>query len=221
MALSVVQWGRRNSNGRRGVVTTRRPDTMEVPTVPSQLTIPRVCRQCGAPLHGKQRAYCSRACGQADHYGRWKEPHPARFWSKVDQRGPDECWDWQAALNHHGYGVYRFGGRNHLAHRMAYELIVGPIPPGKQLDHVRARGCHGRACCNPAHLEPITHRENQLRGDGPGGLNARKTHCAHGHPFTPENTYIDPSTGGRRCRTCARLWKRRDARRRHGAGEAA
>jgi hypothetical protein len=126
-----------------------------------------------------------------------------RFWPKV-QKTPGGCWLWTASLcKGTGYGQFREGGRGsrmRTAHRVAYELLVGPVPAGLQLDHL----CRVRRCVNPAHLEPVTNRENQLRGAGFPARNAAKTHCAHGHEYTPENTYLHPSTGHRRCRACAR-----------------
>jgi hypothetical protein len=81
------------------------------------------------------------------------------------------------------------------------------------LDHVRERGCVNRHCVNPAHLEPVTNRTNLLRGTGFAATNAQKTHCIHGHEFTPENTKHEKL--GRKCRTCDRTNKRiRLARRR-------
>lgn len=141
-----------------------------------------------------------------------------RFWSKVDRSaGSDSCWPWLAGLNNMGYGKFSIGSgsrRMVYTHRYAYELTVGTIPPGFTLDHLChtndptcAGGvtCPHRRCVNPAHLEPVTNRENQLRGNGVGGRNARKTHCARGHEYTPENTYMRPDGGGRQCRTCASL----------------
>lgn len=126
-----------------------------------------------------------------------------RFWVKV-QKTPG-CWLWTAAVSREGYGVFgaeRVGGRNRFvhSHRYAYELLVGPIPDGLHLDHL----CRVPRCVNPAHLEPVTPRENTLRGIGPSAKNAVKTHCKHGHPFTPENTRIDHRTGNRSCWTCRR-----------------
>jgi hypothetical protein len=129
-----------------------------------------------------------------------------RFWSKVDRTaGPDSCWLWTASKFRDGYGQFRLDGhgRNVSAHRYAYELLVGPVPEGLHLDHVRARGCTSRACVNPAHLEPVTCRENLMRGSGFAAVNAGKTHCAHGHKFSLENTYFRPK-GGRACRACRR-----------------
>lgn len=125
------------------------------------------------------------------------------FWAKVDRHGPSGCWLWLAADNGAGYGMFyvRSSGirRGILAHRLAYELLVGPIPDGLQLDHL----CRNTICVNPAHLEPVTPRENCRRGVSPTAINGRKTLCVHGHEFTPENTYVYPN-GRRRCRACSK-----------------
>ncbi len=71
-----------------------------------------------------------------------------------------ECWVWVARLNRNGYGRLHHGGCERMAHRLSYEVHVGPIPDGLLLDHL----CRVRCCVNPAHLEPVTHRENTLRG---------------------------------------------------------
>lgn len=102
-----------------------------------------------------------------------------------------------ALLN--GYGQIGDGqGKVVRAHRAAYELERGPIPAGLELDHL----CRTPCCVNPYHLEPVTRRENQRRGMGPTGINARKTHCLRGHEFTPENTYLLPNGAGRSCKAC-------------------
>lgn len=85
--------------------------------------------------------------------------------------------------------------------RVMYEVEVGSIPEGMELDHVKARGCTSNACCNPAHLEPVTGRENKLRGDTVIARNAAKTHCPQGHPYNEVNTYVSPQ-GARLCRPC-------------------
>lgn len=92
-----------------------------------------------------------------------------------------------------GYGQTWDGQKVLLAHRVAYELAVGPIPEGLHIDHL----CRNRACVNPKHLEPVTCLENVRRGA------AVKTHCPHGHEYTPENSYHHPA-GGRICRICIR-----------------
>ena len=101
-----------------------------------------------------------------------------RFWPKVARGAADECWPWIAATDPKGYGRIGAGGgrgcRTLFAHRVAYELLVGPIPPSLELDH----RCRHPACVNPAHLEPVTHRENMIRGRN---ANAEKASCVRGH----------------------------------------
>jgi hypothetical protein len=139
-----------------------------------------------------------------------------RFWPKVDRSGT--CWLWTSKINNRGYGLFSLNGRMVAAHRVAYELLVGPIPEGHDVDHVRERGCVNRHCVNPSHLEPVTHRENLLRGSGFAAVNAAKTHCPRGHEYTPENTYVNPHPdGGRICRTCKRDRDRRRSAARHQA----
>jgi hypothetical protein len=90
-----------------------------------------------------------------------------------------------------------------VAHRLVYEELVGPIPEGMELDHL----CRNTSCVNPAHLEPVPHRVNVLRGVGPTAENAVKTECVNGHPLTGRNLCIRKE-GGRKCRTC--LYAARD-----------
>ena len=137
-----------------------------------------------------------------------------RFWSKVDVRSESECWPWMAGLNDSGYGQYGLrAGMPRRAHRLAYEELVGPIPEGLQLDHL----CRNTRCVNPAHLEAVTSRENSLRGYGQSAINARKTHCIHGHPFDEVNTAYY-ANGNRYCKECNRLKARRAYARRKSAG---
>jgi hypothetical protein len=120
-----------------------------------------------------------------------------RFWDKVDAYG--DCWLWTAYKTPEGYGQFWHERRNEGAHRYAYESLVGGIPDGYELDHL----CRVPNCVNPDHLEPVTHRENLLRG--PTTISnrlRRRTHCRYGHEYTPENTDIRP--GYRRCRACTK-----------------
>lgn len=131
------------------------------------------------------------------HPGRraWED----RFWSHVDVRDGAECWNWLAAKTSGGYGRFRTPKTHLLAHRVSYELSVGPIADGLQLDHL----CRNRSCVNPAHLEPVTPRVNTLRGSSVSAVNAVKTHCNHGHPLSGSNLYQMPD-GNRACRACRR-----------------
>ena len=135
-----------------------------------------------------------------------------RFWDKVGPHDdPNACWLWLGASASGGgkshtlkYGQFRVGIKVVKAHRFAYELLVGPIPEGLTLDHVRVRGCTNTLCVNPAHLETVPARINSLRGTNPFAQNARKVVCVHGHPLDEMNTYIYPSSGRRQCRVCSR-----------------
>jgi hypothetical protein len=134
-----------------------------------------------------------------------------RLMAKVQPVPWSGCWLWLAATNGDGYGVVWFGGKLEQAHRVSYWLHRGQIPDGLELDHL----CRVTFCINPDHLEPITHRENILRG------NTRPyspvTHCPRGHPYDEVNTYRFFVGNGRElarnCRICgreaARRWRQR------------
>lgn len=121
------------------------------------------------------------------------EPQP-RFMAKVEQTS--ECWNWRAYTGSNGYGRVWFDGRLQLAHRVAYQLFVGPIPAGMFVDHL----CRNRSCVNPDHMEIVTARVNILRGDGLAAHEARRTTCVRGHPYSGDNLYVH--RGKRYCRAC-------------------
>ena len=132
-------------------------------------------------------------------------PLPERFWSKVNKDGPvpkhrpelGPCWIWLAYTSRKEYGRIRVEGKIRYAHTIAYELVVGPIPPGLEPDHL----CRTPSCVRPSHIEPVTKKVNCLRGASFAAVNARKTECPRGHPYTPENTAMK-ALGRRECRTC-------------------
>lgn len=108
---------------------------------------------------------------------------------------PSGCWEWiRSRSSGTGYGQFTFGNRNLGAHRVSYFFYTGKWPP--LLDHV----CNNRACVNPNHLRPLTHRDNILRGCSIPAMNARKTHCKRGHPLSGKNVRFDAK--GRYCHQC-------------------
>jgi HNH endonuclease len=127
----------------------------------------------------------------------WGRTFVVRFWAKVEKT--DGCWIWRGGRFHTGYGRVFRGGVVCVAHRVAYELAVGPIPKGLEMDHL----CRNRACVNPAHLEPVPQRINTLRGVGITAVQAARTHCPQGHTYDEANTWL--YKGHRHCRECRRV----------------
>jgi hypothetical protein len=132
----------------------------------------------------------------------------ARFFAKV--RAADDgsgCLLWTGTTSTTGYGQFYAEGRNWPAHRWILERAYGPISEELVIDHL----CRRRNCVRPSHLEIVTMSENILRGEAHirfREMQARKTHCIHGHPFTPENTYMHQGKY-RKCKECQRGVSRR------------
>ena len=122
----------------------------------------RICSVDGCNSQHEARGYCNK------HYLRWRrlgsvDDPPSmedRFWARLEKT--DSCWVWPKSSASHGYGEIWDGERNVLAHRFAYELLVGPIPAGMQVDHV----CRNRLCVNPAHLRVVTNKQNSEHHNG-------------------------------------------------------
>jgi hypothetical protein len=117
----------------------------------------------------------------------------------VDPR--TKCWNWTRGINGRGYAYIwvpngTWKGRTIQAYKFGYELKYGRVPKGNELDHL----CRNTICVNWDHVEPVTRRENQLRGETIAGINSRKTQCPRGHPYDMVN-----SLGRRGCRRCARV----------------
>lgn len=137
----------------------------------------------------------------------------------VTEGDPTSCWLWTGPRYRNGYGRFTHNGKARLAHRAAYELFVGPIPDGLQIDHVchnvdtgciEPTGCTHRRCVNPSHLEAVSGSTNLARAYSVPARrqNASVSTCRRGHEYTPENTYLNQS-GHRVCRTCMQSHQRR------------
>jgi len=115
--------------------------------------------------------------------------------------GFDFCWAWTGCLNSRGYGCVAVNGKSQLAHRRAYELLVGPIAAGLQIDHL----CRNKCCCNPDHLEPVDPKTNMARTD-----RSEKTLCINGHRLVGDNLIVKQAGASRirNCRECTNARKR-------------
>jgi hypothetical protein len=142
-----------------------------------------------------------------------------RLLKKVDKISKSPCWQCVGFINQNGYAIITRNYRPKRAHRVSYELFVGPIPEGLELDHL----CRNRSCVNPKHLEPVTRKENLRRSPlacWSGGLALRikkkvKTHCVHGHPYSGDNLIVR-GNGWRVCRECKLIYMRKRYVRRYG-----
>lgn len=120
-------------------------------------------------------------------------PHTGHRTDEPCIQGPNKPGD-------NGYVRERHRGEKEQSHRVAWERVHGPISPHQVIDHL----CRNRACVNPKHLEPVTQRENVMRGEGRCAINARKEVCPFGHRYSGDNLRYD-RRGGRYCKECKRV----------------
>ena len=150
-----------------------------------------------------------------------------KFWANINKNGPvpahrpelSSCWVWMLGHYANGYGIVYGSGEGdahtqYRTHRVAYELCVGPIPEGLEIDHL----CLNHGCCNPDHLEAVTHAENGQRAWDTGCQPERLplTHCRRGHEMTPENSYFRKDCLRGECRECRKMAGERHRLRRKG-----
>lgn len=131
-----------------------------------------------------------------------REPLKYKITSRIEVQDlgySTPCWISNRSPQPNGYTKIGINNRTMLTHRVAYEAWHGPIPAGLVIDHL----CRNRKCCNPDHLEPVTTRENLLRGETLTASEAMQTHCIHGHALAGENIYVRPDKpNSRLCRAC-------------------
>lgn len=128
---------------------------------------------------------------------------PKRFLDKFKVDPNTGCWLWAAFTDPKGYGIFKLSRqrKNAYAHRFSYEHLIGSIPKGLQLDHL----CRVRRCVNPDHLEPVTSRENTLRGETIPAYFASRDSCIKGHPYVEGSFALYNGNNARVCLICRRV----------------
>lgn len=152
-----------------------------MPNPTTQNAAPKLCAcGCGTPLSAprfpsRQRRYI---LGHGIHSRVYSHrPLAARFWDKVNKRGPNDCWEWRAYRDRDGYGHIRLDDDAHTdagAHRVSYELAFGPIPEGMMVCH----HCDNPPCVNPAHLF-LGENSDNMRDRSAKGRKAGPVGAAH------------------------------------------
>ncbi len=181
-------------------------------------------RTCAEPDCERRAVHVGPYCGEhmrTRRYHEWRAlTVEDRFWARVDRHGPSGCWLWFGGTVPNGYGTVVVGKRrSKAAHRYAYELLVGAVPDGMVLDHtchnadetcMEGDDCQHRRCVNPAHLEPVTQKENMWRGRSPGSALRWQTECHRGHDLTdPSNWKADKNhPTWRICKKCQSIHRR-------------
>lgn len=207
------------TDGATGIATREQAGIAALGPSRQSAPVTRICQDCGHTFvamlwyRSQRRAYCSDLCRDLAREHR-RASLEDRFWEKVDRSGgvPETrpelgaCWVWTGSTTR-GYGTIYSGGqttaghnRPILAHRLMYELVVGPIPEGLTIDHL----CRTPVCVNPGHLEAVTMAENIRRSDGMSARHARAAHCPRGHRKTADHVYRYPD-GRTECRVCRQI----------------
>lgn len=125
-----------------------------------------------------------------------------------------DCWEWQGYRGPHGHGAVYHDGASRPAYRVIWEHLRGEVPEGLELDHL----CRNPPCCNPDHLDPVTHAENMRRGAQSYEV---RSHCLAGlHELTPDNVITRLTDGRQQCRACRNDKRRTNRRRRRALGLA-
>ncbi|MGO3179493.1 MAG: HNH endonuclease signature motif containing protein [Brevibacterium linens] len=130
-----------------------------------------------------------------------------RYNARIEVDAETGCWNWTGSdKSKAGYCRFYVEGKRTLVHRWAYEYFKEPIPDGWTVHHK----CVNPSCSNPEHLEALPQRQNLLESDtAQAAVRARATICINGHEFNDENTYVNPTTGFRKCRVCGKLRARK------------